>query len=385
MLMLGESHSIKKFFIAPSGKTSVLNRMTVSIIFSSILIFLFISMGCQRIKKEKPPEATQNNPTEENVTAITAPNSLPKSTSTQLSKTTAASPVMDSWLQLTYVSAEPTEKPDSPGFNGVYTVNVDCLEKDELCLGEPILLFHRTTRIDEIEWSPDGKKVAYGTQGNIIIADPDGTNEIHIPQLELGSNSIHPHWSPDGKMLAYISGAEHSPIQVLVYNLDTGQSTRVVKSVINPMQYYWISKDQVAYISNVSKDEIMAYQITFALVDGTIIKKLPEGDKGILGLFDLTFSPDHRELLFSGDTRDPFDKTHLFYNKIENDLILDLPINNRTFNNFSPAWSPTGDWIAFVINYEMPEIYLMKPDGTHLRLVTHNLFSNISPAWRIIR
>jgi Tol biopolymer transport system component len=48
-----------------------------------------------------------------------------------------------------------------------------------------------------------------------------------------------------------------------------------------------------------------------------------------------------------------------------------------------PAWSPSGEWIAFVSERNgNPDIYLVKPDGTCLRRLTDNPGDDMYPAWR---
>jgi Tol biopolymer transport system component len=59
-------------------------------------------------------------------------------------------------------------------------------------------------------WSPDGTKLAYaafnpGTDYDIWVSDPDGSNAVDISELA-GFESF-PHWSADGTMVVFNSGA----------------------------------------------------------------------------------------------------------------------------------------------------------------------------------
>ena len=47
-----------------------------------------------------------------------------------------------------------------------------------------------------------------------------------------------------------------------------------------------------------------------------------------------------------------------------------------------PAWSPDGRLIAFASRRDGPsQIYVMRPDGTHVRRVTHGISDDDGPAW----
>jgi Tol biopolymer transport system component len=51
-------------------------------------------------------------------------------------------------------------------------------------------------------------------------------------------------------------------------------------------------------------------------------------------------------------------------------------------NDFSPCWSPDGQWIAFASDRSRNwEIYVVRPDGSGLRALTHGEGSNTAPSW----
>lgn len=52
------------------------------------------------------------------------------------------------------------------------------------------------------------------------------------------------------------------------------------------------------------------------------------------------------------------------------------------YDNFHPAWSPSGDWIAFDSNRDGDfEIFIVRPDGTELTQVTRNEARDSHPSW----
>jgi Tol biopolymer transport system component len=52
-------------------------------------------------------------------------------------------------------------------------------------------------------WSPDGKKIAYTTGGQVWVMDADGDDKEQVTKISTGATA--PVWSPDGKWIAFTS------------------------------------------------------------------------------------------------------------------------------------------------------------------------------------
>nr|MDQ6872643.1 hypothetical protein [Gemmatimonadota bacterium] len=61
-----------------------------------------------------------------------------------------------------------------------------------------------TTNATEARWSPDGRRVAYVSGGQLWIADPNGGNSRQISNVSAGASG--PVWSPTGDRIAFVSG-----------------------------------------------------------------------------------------------------------------------------------------------------------------------------------
>ena len=88
-----------------------------------------------------------------------------------------------------------------------------------------------------------------------------------------------------------------------------------------------------------------------------------------------TWSPNSKRIAFVS-TRKRADRAGRAWNGI---YVIDADgtnvhrLSGDDAADYSPAWSPSGDWIAFVAGRTRPEdVWLMKPDGTDRRLLIEN-------------
>src|SRR6188474_3371960 len=67
--------------------------------------------------------------------------------------------------------------------------------------GSPKQLTSGTSSSTSPRWSPDGKKIAFTTGGQIWIMDSDGDDKKQITKISTGAGG--PVWSPDGNWIAF--------------------------------------------------------------------------------------------------------------------------------------------------------------------------------------
>jgi TolB protein len=99
-----------------------------------------------------------------------------------------------------------------------------------------------------------------------------------------------------------------------------------------------------------------------------------------------SWSPDAREIVISSDN-------HLIIYELETKIT--RPLTTDLEGDFYPAWSPDGQWIAFLrpskecgsesSSCYVSELYLIHPDGTDLRLLLGNVYFlpylTTAPVW----
>ncbi len=185
------------------------------------------------------------------------------------------------------------------------------------------------------------------------------------------SISLLPRFAPDGRRLAYTSYKDGNP-DLWFLDLETGHS-KVFSSEQGLNIAGGFSPDGTKILMTLSKGK--SPNLYLREVAGGPAERLTHH----FGADSTpTFSPDARQVAFISD-RSGNPQIH----------VLDIPtkkITRLTSLNWcdAPAWSPTGEWIAFAgraHNKDKMDIFLVDITGGQLRQLTHGEGSNEDPAW----
>ena len=186
------------------------------------------------------------------------------------------------------------------------------------------------------------------------------------------SISLLPRFSPDGRTLAYTSYKDGNP-DLWLLDLETGRS-KIFSNEQGLNIAGGFSPDGAKILMTLSRGK--SPNLYLKDVAGSAA---PERLTSHFGADSTpTFSPDARQAAFVSD-RSGNPQIH----------ILDIPtkkITRLTSLNWcdAPAWSPTGEWIAFagrMHNKDKMDIFLVDITGGQLRQLTHGEGSNEDPAW----
>lgn len=203
----------------------------------------------------------------------------------------------------------------------------------------------------------------------VYVMDYDGESLKRVTDHR--SISLLPRFSPDGRRLAYTSYKDGNP-DLFLLDLETGRAKE-------------LSGDQGLNIAGGFSPDGKKLLMTLSRQKSPnlYLKDLETGQvERLTSHFGAdstpTFSPDSRQVAFVSD-RSGNPQIHV--------LELDTrKIRRLTSLNWcdAPAWSPTGEWIAFAgraHNRDKMDIFLVDITGSNIRQLTTGQGSNEDPAW----
>ncbi len=217
--------------------------------------------------------------------------------------------------------------------------------------------------------SPPMGKIAFESNGDICVIDPDGTNWSNLTLHR--AHDTKPTWSPDGKQIAFVS------------NRPGGHALFIMQADgANPKHIgRWLDRGRSIDIS-----------------DHSHIAWMPNSDRAIVESANEVYM-----MMFNGNAIKLFDGQQPVWSPDGNDVVFVLNINNGediyiatfdgdpirlTFNpriDSDPAWSPDGRYIAYSSQLDLDpwnfEIMIMNPDGSNIINLTNNPGEDRSPTW----
>jgi dipeptidyl aminopeptidase/acylaminoacyl peptidase len=218
-------------------------------------------------------------------------------------------------------------------------------------------------------WSPDGKWLAFqghqGEKGGLFIVRPDGSEVTFVAELN-GTNSPLPGagndltWSPDSKQIAFVSstpgeGADEA----------SGDPRVITRYLYKPDAGEGMTRfndNQRLHIFSIDVSTKQTRQLT----------------QGNFDEHSVDWSPDGKEILFVSNrepNQDEFFNYDVFALKVADNSIRRLTATE--FNEYEPLWSPDGKHIVYrgtrrgltdrETTMEDTHVWVMNADGSDRR------------------
>lgn len=242
--------------------------------------------------------------------------------------------------------------------------------------------------------SPDGTTYAYSqvnAKGSSIeaISRAGGTPTV----LNRGSAwSLVPSWSPDGSRIAFTSDADGN-YEIYTMKAD-GSDVRQLTFTRPPTQHvgpkYSPDGTQLLFASDRGERDRATQQDLWVMPsDGGAPTRLTTG---LNNRESRSWSPDGRRIVTQTIVDGVGQLVVMNADGTGQRRITDFPKSTPTFRPggifpamsgaVTPAWSPDGKWIAFASNHRGNyDVYVVRPDGSGLRRVTHDPKQELSVGW----
>ncbi|MEW5870758.1 MAG: DPP IV N-terminal domain-containing protein [Chloroflexota bacterium] len=222
--------------------------------------------------------------------------------------------------------------------------------------------------------SPDGAKIAFSAN-----SPADGSTDIYTMNVD-GSNLVNltagrqdeefdPAWSPDGKRLAFISGGD-----IFIIDVGDGSLIQLTNHPRRDSQPSW-SPDgtRIAFRSDERGKHPDIYLINS---DGANLERLTD-DPG--AVYDPNWSPDGSRIIYGSAPPDKYGEIHV----INADGTGKINLSQEPYMDGNPRWSPDGTQILFNSGRDgQYRNYLMNLDGSGLRPLPEPLASATIMDWR---
>ena len=228
--------------------------------------------------------------------------------------------------------------------------------------------------------APDTPKIVFtGWRGDnhrdIYLMNPDGSEQVNITNHR--ADDVSPIWSPTGEHILFVSDRD-GPRDLYLMNPDGSNVRRVFgKSARRGGPAWGPDEKQIVYTHGPPGNSF----IYIGTIDGKKEERVAIGAQP-------TWSPDGTQIVFRSGALNKPRRFSLLHVKTNRQTLFPFPKEPKWVRG--PAWSPSGDKLAFswydrvevrLEDFRVETIYIVNRDGTGLQQVIEEGKRAVNPVW----
>jgi TolB protein len=181
-------------------------------------------------------------------------------------------------------------------------------------------------------------------------------------------------WSADGSRIMF-SAFEGKNADIYVMRADGSQLARLTD---NPAVDMWGSFSPDGRRIAFQSDRDGQPEIYVMNADGSDVKRMTRASGRSIGP---AWSPDGSRIIFSSDRGKGLHLYVMSADGSDQAMLIKEPAEATTYYN--PIWSPDGKKVVFYSEKgdNKDQIWVVRTDGTNLKLLTNNVGHNVYPSW----
>ncbi len=238
-------------------------------------------------------------------------------------------------------------------------------------------------------WSPDGKELAYATEGVVRAEDRISvSSQLWSVRLATGgmrlitrSDAVQPSWSPNGHRIAFWASRGGQRDVWTVRATGSGEPIPVTNDAHMDWSPVWSPEGTHLYFCSDRGGTMGLWRVSIDEKSGEVLGQAeavstPASDPG-----HLSISPDGRRILYAEHSltsnlyRADFDPS--------TGKVVGAPvaITQGAKQVTRPHLSPDGEWLVYNTLGRQEDLFLVRSDGSGLRQLTDDIHKDRGPRW----
>jgi Tol biopolymer transport system component len=239
-------------------------------------------------------------------------------------------------------------------------------------------------------WSPDGAEIAYEIER---WANPAGRNTINPlwainvetrqKRKITAGDAVQPAWSPHGWRIAYWGILGRTGQRDLwTIPAQGGNPVRVTEDSALDWNPVWSPDGRFLYFISDRDGNMNVWRVPIDEASGEVRGSFQPVTQGATGAArDLCLSADGKRLVYSSASN----RQNILRYPIEpgSETVLGEPswVTRGSEAVVNPDPSPDGEWVAYQTVVNQEDIFIVHPDGTGRRQLTHDAARDRTPRW----